>query len=251
MSSSLIQESRHGDVLLLEFNNPGMLNALDIRMAEEIVKVLDSLDSDDTPVVVMTGTGRAFCAGGDIKLMARGEAGVDYMHRMNGLVKAIAHSDAVIVSAVNGLAYGGGFGLVLASDIAFAASDAKLAMVHGDIGLVPDMGSHFFLPRVTGMSTAKLLLWMGESIDSSEALRLGIVNRVVEPEKLVSQTLEFAGRLAERPRQVLRLSKRLLAALPTMTLDDLLEGESDAQVECFGTDDHRARLKALLEKRKS
>ncbi len=250
MSDSLIRESRHGDVLLLEFNNPSMLNALDVRMAEEIVGILGSLNSDTTPVVVMTGTGRAFCAGGDIKLMARGEAGSDYMYRMNGLVKAIAHSDAVIISAVNGLAYGGGFGLVLASDIAFAASNAKLAMVHGDIGLVPDMGSHFFLPQVTGMSYAKMLLWMGEPIDSAEALRVGIVSRVVEPEKLVSETLEFAGRLAQRPRRVLRLSKRLLTALPTMTLDDLLEGESDAQLDCFATDDHRTRLKALLDKRK-
>ncbi|NNN18704.1 MAG: enoyl-CoA hydratase/isomerase family protein [Acidimicrobiaceae bacterium] len=251
MAGSLTQLTRQGDVLLLEFNNPGMLNALDVGMAAEIVEILESVNADDTPVIVMTGTGRAYCAGGDIKLMARGDAGVDYMRRMNRLVKSMACCDSVIVSAVNGFAYGGGFDLVLASDMAFASSDAKLAMVHGDIGLVPDMGSHFFLPRVVGMNTAKMLLWTGEPIDADEAMRLGIVNKVIAPEHLVPETLEFAERLAHRPREVLRLSKRLLNGLPTMTLDDVLEAESEAQVKLFGADDHRARLKALLDNRKS
>ena len=250
MTQSLTEVSRHGDVILLEFNNPGMLNALDTVMGEEIVEILESVNSEFTPVVVMTGKGRAYCAGGDVKLMARGEAGVDYMRKMNRLVKAIAYHDAVIISAVNGLAYGGGFGLVLASDIAFAASDAKFAMVHGDIGLVPDMGAHFFLPRVVGMNYAKFLLWMGEPIDAHEAERVGIIHQVCEPDKLVSETLEFAQKLSQRPREVLRLSKQLLNNLPTMTLEDLLEGESDAQVACFKTEDHKERLKALLERRK-
>ena len=251
MTKSLTTVSRHGDVILLEFNNPGMLNALDVVMGEEIVEILESTDAELTPVVVMTGVGRAYCAGGDIKLMARGEAGEDYMRRMNRLVRTIANHDAVIISAVNGLAYGGGFGLVLASDIAFAASDAKLAMVHGDIGLVPDMGAHFFLPRITGMHYAKILLWMGEPIDAEEAQRVGIVHKIFEPDQLVSETLEFAKKLSQRPRHVLRLSKQLLNNLPTMTLADLLEGEAEAQLESFRTADHRDRLKALLEKRKA
>ncbi len=251
MVQSMTEVSQHGDVILLEFNNPGMLNALDVVMGEEIVEILESVNAETTPVVVMTGKGRAYCAGGDIKRMARGEAGSDYMTRMNRLVKVIANHDAVIISAVNGLAYGGGFGLVLASDLAFAASDAKLAMVHGDIGLIPDMGAHFFLPRVTGMSYAKNLLWMGEPIDAQEAKRLGIVQQVCEPDELVSDTLDFAQRLSSRPREVLRLSKRLLLNLSTMSLNDVLEGEGQAQVSCFQTKDHQTRLSALLEKRRS
>jgi 2-(1,2-epoxy-1,2-dihydrophenyl)acetyl-CoA isomerase len=251
MAQSLTQVSRHGDVILLEFNNPGMLNALDVVMAEEIVEILESINSEVTPVVVMTGKGRAYCAGGDIKRMARGEAGADYMRRMNRLVRTISNHEAVIISAINGLAYGGGFALALASDIAFAASDAKLAMVHGDIGLIPDMGAHFFLPRVVGMNYAKILLWMGEPIDAQEAKRIGIVYQICEPDKLVSETLDFAQKLSQRSREMLSLSKQLLNNLPTMTLEDLLESEADAQVICFKTEDHRERLKALLEKRKS
>lgn len=251
MTQSLTRVSRHDDVILLEFNNTDMLNALNVTMGEEIVEVLESVNPEFTPVVVMTGAGRAYCAGGDIKLMARGEAGADYMRRMNRVVRTIANHDAVIISAVNGFAYGGGFGLVLASDMVYAASDAKFAMVHGDIGLVPDMGAHFFLPRVTGMNYAKYLLWMGEAIDAAEAQRAGIVQKVVDPKSLVADTLEFASKVAKRPREVLRLSKQLLNNLPTMTLDDLLQGESDAQVACFKTEDHHQRLKTLLEKRKA
>lgn len=240
--------SRHDAVLMLEFNNPDMLNALDERLGQEIVEVLESVDPDATPVVVMTGTGRSFCAGGDVKAMGRGEAGTDYMRRTNRVVLAMVRHDAVIVSAVNGLAYGGGFSLALASDIVFAASGAKFAMAHVDIGLVPDMGAHFFLPRITGLNYAKVLLWTGGPIDAEKAMKAGIVHRMVEPEQLLSETLDFAQRLAQGPRQVLRLSKRLLTGLSSMTLEEVLEAEVAAQAICFASADHRNRLRALLER---
>ena len=251
MSEGYVRISRHDAVLVMELNNPEMLNALSEALIHDMIEALESVDVSASPVIVVTGKGRAFCAGGDVKAMARGDVGADYVRLANRLVLALARHDGVIIAAVNGLAYGGGFSLALASDIVFASSTAQFAMVHGELGLVPDMGAHFFLPRITGFNSAKILLWTGEVIDAQRAVTLGIVHRVVQDEQLMSETQDFAQRLAQRPRQALRLSKRILTRSLGMDLQELLDNEVLAQADCFSSLDYHNRLQALLTKRRA
>lgn len=250
MTQDRIQVTRQGGVALCELSSPATLNAFDPELSAQLLAFLEGIDVRETPVAVITGSGRAFSTGGDVKAMQRGEVRADYMRLLNRVVLRMVCHEAIVVAAVNGLAYGGGLSLMLAADLAVAAADARFAMAHVGVGLVPDMGAHFFLPLLVGMPRAKALMWSGEPFGAEEALHLGLVNAVVPAEELRAQSLAYAQRLASGPRQALRHSKRMVNHSAARELERVLEEEVQAQESCFDTADHREGVRAFFEHRR-
>ncbi len=249
--NSRVRLTRRGQVALLELTAPETLNALVPALVTELAAHINTLATSaaELPVAVITGTGRAFCAGGDVKGMDRGEVGPAYLDEINRFVLQMTRMDTVVLAAVNGLAYGGGFSLALACDGVFAAEEAVFCMAHTQVGLVPDMGAHYFLPRAVGLMRAREILMSGRRVTSAEGLQLGFVNRMVSGAELLPQTLEYAQKLAAGPTTALRLIKRTLANTYESSLADILAAEAAAQQTCFATQDHREAVRALLERR--
>lgn len=245
--------TRHGRVALLEMDSPETLNALDLPMQAELGRFADYLAANAAaaPVAVIASSSpRAFCAGGDVKAMDRGDVGEAYLRGLNRLILKLADLDTVLVAAVNGAAFGGGFCLALACDLVVAAEDAVFSMAHTRVGLVPDMGAHYFLPRAVGLTRAREILLSAARIPAAQAQAYGLINRVVPPDQLLPAALDFAQELAAGPAVALRLSKRILQRSLDRPLEQVLEDEVRAQEVCFGTADHREGVRAVLEKRK-
>lgn len=243
-----------GRVALIRFNLPGSMNALEARMAEEMMEAVKSCAADsEVGAVVLTGTGNAFSAGGDISRLMQGFElleGRQYLRKAYPLLMELANVEMPVIAAVNGYAVGAGFSIALLCDIIFASEEAKFGQAFIKIGAVPDCGSMFFLPRLVGLQKAKELVFTGMNIDAQEAYRIGIVNRIFPPDRLLDESIKFAQRLAEGPRVAIRQAKRLLNMSAEVSLETMLELEAYAQSLCFQTEDHREGMIAFLEKRK-
>ena len=241
---------------VLTLNRPEKLNAFAGEMRREIADALDSLEADPSVrVIVITGAGRGFCAGADVGYMAELVASQD-AESMSALVEAgrrvvmtIRQSSKPVIGAINGVAAGGGANLALACDIRIASDRARLAQSFNRIGLHPDWGGTFFLPRLVGPSRALELMWGAETIDAAQALALGLFNRVVPHDVLTDAVRSYALALAEKPALSLALTKRAIYQSLDRTLPEMLDYELDAQLRCFAGPDAAEGIRAFVEKR--
>jgi 2-(1,2-epoxy-1,2-dihydrophenyl)acetyl-CoA isomerase len=248
--------AREAGVGTLTLNRPDKLNAFAGEMRRELGDALEELEADNTVrVIVITGAGRGFCAGADVGYMAELIATKDIV-AMGALIEAgrrvvgiIRKSAKPVIASVNGVAAGGGANLALACDLRIASRDAKLGQTFNRIGLHPDWGGTYFLPRLVGPSKALELFWLADVIDADECLRLGLFNRVVAPDALAAETTALARTLAAKPTLAIAMAKRAVYESLSKTLPEMLDYELDAQIRCFQSGDAREGITAFTEKR--
>lgn len=245
---------KKGKVTIITLNVPQKLNSLEKTVRIELKSALAQFHNDETSrAAVLTGRGKAFSAGGALEELKGGMdavTGVGLMADYGEIVTAIENLEKPIVAAVNGIAVGAGLSLVLACDIVIAASDAVFAAVFSKVGLVPDMGATYYLPRAVGMHRAKELIFTSRMIKAEEARQMGIVNRVVDPDELENRACDLAQQLAEGPGLAFGLTKKILARSLESSLRDMLQHETYAQPICFESHDHKEGVRAFYEKRK-
>jgi enoyl-CoA hydratase/carnithine racemase len=252
----LLYEVKDG-IATFTLNRPERLNALGDTLRDDLLDaVMRTAVDPEVRVMVITGAGKGFCAGGDVKAMNENrETG-----RERPIIDKIAPSrdqtllamrDAPqpIIAAVNGAAAGAGMNLALACDIRIASTAAKFSQAFVKRGLHPDWGGTYFLPRVVGMAKACELIFTGDLIEAPEALGLGLVSRVVSPEELMPTVHELARKIAAGPPLAIRLAKRALYHNADCDLRQALEFETFAQNICQDTDDAREGVRAFVEKR--
>jgi 2-(1,2-epoxy-1,2-dihydrophenyl)acetyl-CoA isomerase len=240
----------------LTLNRPDKLNAFGGTMRQEIVEALRELEGDaSVRVVVITGAGRAFCAGGDVDYMAElverrdVEAMAALVDAGRHVVMTIRRSVKPVIASVNGVAAGGGANLALACDLRIASEEARLGQTFNRIGLHPDWGGTYFLPRLVGPAKALELFWLADIIDARECERLGLFNKVVPQAALREATRDWARALARKPALALALAKRAVYQSLDRTLPDMLDYELDAQLRCFESGDASEGIRAFTEKR--
>jgi 2-(1,2-epoxy-1,2-dihydrophenyl)acetyl-CoA isomerase len=239
----------------LTLTRPEALNALDKATGEELLDALESFRSDPTVrVVVVTGAGRAFSAGGDIKEMSRaGELPESFFDELlatlNRVIVAMTEMPKPVIAAVNGIAAGLGFNLALACDIRIAARGAEFTQAFLRIGLIPDGGGTYLLPRIIGWSRAMELILTARSVSSEEALRLGLVTAVVDETDFEATVDSWARQLAAAPTGAVGRVKQLLAQSLTSDLKSQLRFEREMQMACGQSSDFREGITAFLEKR--
>lgn len=257
--STIWTDSSEG-VLTITLNRPEALNALNGPLSAELGTALRMAQrSDAVRCVVLTGTGRAFCAGQDLKELAAGregklddedlELGAVLRQRYNPLIVRLRTMEKPVIAAVNGVAAGGGASLALAADLRICARSASLIMSFVNIGLVADMASTLTLVQQAGFARACEMCLLGEPLSADDALRWGLVNRVVEDEELPAAAQELASRLAAKPTRAIGLAKRALNHAWTATLDEQLEYEAFQQATAAQTADHAEGVAAFLARR--
>ena len=243
---------RDGGVLVLTLNRPDVLNALDAALKRALLDALKAAGRDrDVRAVVLTGAGRAFSAGQDLR--ERRDGKIDYAATLradyNAIVTAMRRLEKPIVAAVNGVAAGAGFSLALACDVRIAAEGATFAAAFGRVGLVPDSGMTWFLPRLVGPARAAEIVMLGEPVDAATAERVGLASRVVAPAELLAAARELAGRLAASSPLALALTKRALNRTWESDLEAALEHEAALQGIAGRSADHAEGVAAFREKR--
>lgn len=249
--------TRHeGPVTILTLNRPEKLNAFAGSMREELAAALDLLAKrDETRAVVLTGAGRAFCAGGDVEAMARMQESGDragfgrLLDAGRTVVTKIAALPQPVIAMVNGVAAGAGCNLALACDYRIASSEARLGQTFVKIGLHPDWGGTWTLPRLVGPSRAMEIMMTGRLVPAGEALRIGMVDRVEEPEGLERATMDLARAIAEGPPLAIRGIKRAVRGGGARSLEDQLALENEHQAAAFASEDGAEGIRAFLEKR--
>jgi 2-(1,2-epoxy-1,2-dihydrophenyl)acetyl-CoA isomerase len=242
-----------GAVATLTLDRPEALNALTVPVKVALREALESIAVDrDVRAVILTGAGRAFCAGQDLAERDEPDAAplaFEVRERYNPIIRALRSMGQPVIAAVNGVAAGAGASLAFACDLRIAAADARFVLAFGRIGLVPDSGATWFLPRLVGPAKAAELALVGDPVDAAEALRLGLVSRVVPGDQLMDVARALAERLAAGAPLALALTKGALQRSMTIDLDEALEGEAKLQGIAGASADHAEGLAAFREKR--
>ena len=241
---------------VVTLNRPDALNALDLAMGEELRSLFSDLRGrPEVRAILMTGAGRAFCAGGDIKQMlpADGRKPADFFDKplraFHDVILAIREIPKPVVAAVNGFASGAGCNLALACDYRLAGEGARFNQAFVRLGLVPDCGGTFILPRIVGWARAAELILTGRMVEAREALALGMVHEVAADDQLPAAAMNVAGRFAQGPTQAYGRAKALLNRSTNAALKDHLEAERLAQIDLGGTSDFLEGIRAFAEKR--
>jgi 2-(1,2-epoxy-1,2-dihydrophenyl)acetyl-CoA isomerase len=245
---------RTGPVATVTLNRPDARNALDLAMRTELLAALDEVEADpQARVLIVTGAGGHFCAGGDVKLMREGRwtaaQGRERVEALNRLVVRLVDFPRPTIAMVDGVAVGAGCNLALCCDLIVASDRARFGEVFGKIGLVPDGGGSWLLPRVVGLARAKELVFTADVVDAAEALRVGLVNRVVPAADLQAATRALAEQIAAGPPVALRLAKRLLNRGAVSDLRTAIDEEALSQAIAITSEDHQEGLRAFFEKR--
>jgi 2-(1,2-epoxy-1,2-dihydrophenyl)acetyl-CoA isomerase len=242
-----------GPVATLTLDRPEALNALTVPVKVALREALERLAGDRAVrAVILTGAGRAFCAGQDLAEREEPDAApleVEVRERYNPIILAIRSMGQPVIAAVNGVAAGAGASLAFACDVRIAAEEARFVLAFGRIGLVPDSGATWFLPRLVGPAKAAELALVGEPVDAEEALRIGLVSKVVPRDQLLAEARTLAAKLAEAAPLALALTKEALHRSMTLDLDEALEGEAKLQGIAGASADHAEGLAAFREKR--
>jgi enoyl-CoA hydratase/carnithine racemase len=259
MGYATLKLERRGAIEILSLNRPEALNALSPEMARELTQYFDALKAQlDVRVVILRGEGRLFCAGVDLGTDAFSAPGAGRAQRQmamqkiySGVVRAMRGCPQPIIALVHGAACGAGFSLVLASDVRYAAPDARMNAAYIKIGLGGcDMGAGYLMPRLVGLSNASEFLFTGRFIDAERALRMGFVSEIVPGDKLVETGLALAEDMLKTAPMGLRMTKESLnAEIDAPSLEAALTIEDRQQVILIDTDDHREAVKAFREKR--
>ena len=245
---------RTGPLATITLNRPDARNAIDLTMRQELVAALDEVEADAAArVLILTGSGGHFCAGGDVKTMrqrrqtaAEGRARVQML---NAMVLRLVDFPRPTIAMVDGYAVGAGTNLALCCDLVVASDRAKFGELFNKIGLVPDGGGTWLLSRLVGLARAKELIFTGDVFDAGEAARIGLVNRVVPVGELEKVTRALAEKIASGPPAVLRLAKHMVNRAATSDLAAALDLEAYSQGLAIASDDHQEGLAAFFDKR--
>lgn len=255
--SQVVLEERKGNVAVIRLNRPDKLNALNVELGRGLVHALLHASQDNAVrAVVLTGAGRGFCAGGDLEFILdlRKRNASDELKTLlesgKEICLAIATMTKPVIAAVNGPAAGGGMNLALAADMRIASDKASFAESFAKVGLYPDFGGTYFLPRIVGPALAAELFYTAETLSAEDALRLGIVNRVFPADKFEEETQKIVDVLAGAPTVALRDVKRTIIGDDRKNLEAKLDEEIRLQIHCFQSEDCLEGLNAFFEKRK-
>ena len=257
MSYETIQLEMRGAVGLLTLNRPDRLNALNVQVANDFKAAVAAALDQGARAIVLTGAGRAFCAGGDLREMqeiakkdGRVEAFFDEPLRiLNEAILLIRQTPVPFIAAVNGVASGGGCNLALACDLVIAADSARFNQAFVKIGLTPDCGGTFMLPRLVGLKRATELLFTGDLVSARAAAEMGMINSVIPDGELMSTVMAMAEKLAQAPTAAIAEIKMLLDASAANDLKTQLDLERKTQIESGKTKDFVEGVSAFLEKR--
>jgi enoyl-CoA hydratase/carnithine racemase len=247
-------------VARVTLDNPDLRNALTTGVADGLVEAMETVADSDARCVVLASTGSVFCAGGDVNAMIEGasqresgewdrEAARAAVERTASAVTAVGACDVPTVAALEGSAYGAGAALALACDVVVASEGAAINFGFRRLGLAVDSGTSYFLPRIVGESTAKELVFTGETVETERAHDLGLFNRVVPADEFDAELESLVETVATGPTAALSASKRLLEMSFGRSLTDAVAAETDAQVEILETDDHAEGVRAFTEGR--
>lgn len=239
---------------IIVLNHPKTMNALDDVLFSELQESTQQL-LDDPAVgsIVLTGADRAFCAGGDLKKLGQGFSAIEgqqYMSSFHPWVKQFMNASKPTIAAINGYAVGAGFCIAMLADIILASHDAVFGMAFSNVGLIPDLAGLYTLPRLVGLQRAKELIYTGRNLTAEQAQQWGIVNEIHPKEELANKAIQWGEKLANGPRIALRLGKQILNRSDTLTLEQLLDTEAQAQAICFQTQDHTSAVQAFSKKEK-
>jgi 2-(1,2-epoxy-1,2-dihydrophenyl)acetyl-CoA isomerase len=256
MSEQVILTEVRDRVATLTLHRPEKLNAVNAQLLVEAAGVLRTWSRDPAVgAIVVTGSGRAFCAGGDVSMMAREddastlEQKIDGLRDMQEISWLLYSSPKVTIASVNGFAMGAGLGIALACDLRIASSAAKFGTAYAKVGYGGDFGTTWLLTHYAGAPKAKELFFLADVLDAAEAHRIGLVNRVVEPEALAPETASVASRIAAGPLTSYRYMKQNVNLAATVDFRTLLDREPETHLRCGESEDHREGVKAFLEKR--
>lgn len=258
MHHEVVHVRHDGAVAVITLSRPESLNAISHELAMVLGGVLaEAAASGRVRALVLTGEGRAFCAGGDVREFVAhldtnpaaflGEL-VSAFHEH--VILPLRRMPKPVIAAINGVTAGGGVGLALACDLRVASAGARFTLAYPNIGLTVDGGSSFFLPRLVGMGRAIELMLLAEALDAQEALRVGLVNRVVDPDELLPQAIALATRLADGPAAAFAMIKELMDLTYRSNLPTQLQAELERIVAAASTADHAEGIRAFVQKRK-
>ncbi|MGH9847784.1 MAG: enoyl-CoA hydratase/isomerase family protein [Blastocatellia bacterium] len=244
-------------VATLTLNRPDKLNALSRDLITQSIELLKQWSRDsEIGAIVLTGAGRAFCAGGDVSNMAREadapetlEQQVDSLRQAQDLSWLLYNIPKVTIAAVNGFAMGAGLGICLSCDLRIASEQAKFGTAYAKVGFGGDFGTTWSLARLVGAAKAKELFFLADILDATEAHRLGLVNRVVAHDDLTTQASEVASRIAHGPLTSYRYMKANINLAQSANFRTLLDREAETHLRCGMTEDHKEGVRAFLEKR--
>ncbi len=252
----VLLETKQEGIVTLVMNRPDRMNALNNELATALNATLDRIAQDEAVhVVVLTGAGRAFCAGGDLALIGKGRE-TGNSQSLEPLLRAgmqsvlkIRTMPQPVIAAVNGAAAGAGMNIALAADIRIAAEEAAFGENFAKVGLFPDYGGTYFLPQLVGPAKAAELFYTGDMIDAKTALSLGIVNQVFPGAALEGEILRLARKIAQGPQVAIRAVKSVIFGKEKKALEEALEQEVSEQIRCFLSEDCKEGIRAFFEKR--
>jgi len=255
MSYETIVLERKDGVATLTLNRPEKLNALNRKMVEELNGAVVEIAKDrDVRALVVTGAGRGFCSGADVGDMTQAAAPIEnrYWTQMaHKVILALTDLEKPVIAKVNGVAVGIGCSLALSADIIIASENAKFSLIFSRIGLIPDGGSLFHLPRLVGPAKAKELIFTAKMLDAKEAERIGLINRAVPADELDNEVNMLAKQLAEGPTVALGIAKKIINKGLSMDLSSVLECEAFGQTIAGTTEDAQEGVMSFLEKRRA
>jgi enoyl-CoA hydratase/carnithine racemase len=247
-----------GGVAVLRIDRPEVMNAIDDATRAELIAALDTVARDATmKALVLTGTGKAFSAGGDIRGMKQrleappGEVAINgwrRQQRTHQFISALHDLEKPTIAAVNGAAAGLGCDLALACDFIIASRTSMMSMTYIHRGLIPDGGGMYFLPRRVGLVRAKELIFSGRRVQPDEALAIGMIDRIAEPDALMAEAVAWARELSHGSSAALALAKTILNATFEHGAEEVFQKGSQAQAICYTTSEHRASVEAFLAK---
>lgn len=253
MAEAVLFEVKKG-VAWITLNEPDSLNALSNEMAAGLTEAVERIRNDsEIRSVVLTGNGKAFCAGGNIKGFPKDQSpGIlrKYIHDTIDFVKKLAEVEKPVIGAINGYAVGAGLSIALACDLVLTVPHAQFALGFNKIGLVPDLGALYHLPRVVGMARAKELAFTNRMLSAEEAKEYGIVLEIVEADKLLARAEALAEELAQSATLAIGLAKSLLNHSFESTLESVIKEEASIQALAFSSEDHQEGVRAFLQKTK-
>ncbi|PBQ31637.1 2-(1,2-epoxy-1,2-dihydrophenyl)acetyl-CoA isomerase [Sphingobacteriaceae bacterium] len=251
---SFILSETKTNVLILKLNRPDKFNSFNREMALQLISELDKAEKDkNIRAIVITGEGKAFCAGQDlVEAMDPNGPGIERIveEHYNPIVLKIRNMEKPIIAAVNGVAAGAGANIALACDIVFAGKSASFIQAFSKIGLIPDSGGTWTLPRLVGFNMASALMITGDKVTAAEAMQYGMIYKIFDDTDLMAQAIINAQHVAAMPTKAIGYTKRLLNQSYSNTLQQQLDLEKHMQVQAADTRDHKEGLSAFLEKRK-
>ncbi len=255
MSNPSVVVKIKNQVAYLTLNRPEVFNSFNREMALRFQKMLDDCKlNEQVRAIVITGSGKAFCAGQDLKEVTSPELNPGFKkileEHYNPIITRIRTINKPVIAAVNGVAAGAGANIALACDIVLASEKASFIQAFSKIGLVPDSGGTFFLPRLIGFQKASALMMTGDKVSATEAERLGMIYKVIPEENFEEEIILFSEKMAQMPTQALGFIKQMLTQSMTNTLENQLELESTLQIDSAQSNDYQEGVNAFVEKRK-